>query len=345
MNNPEVDWVAAGPDSAAKNFRTSDVGGQGTTHDVVPSFVERRLAENWSGMLLRVQGEDGGFGAAPGLPSNTEATALAFLALGAAGGGEVADSRRRARDWLRTRQRPDGAWPLTEDVDQASWATTLALLALLDASPSESSPAGSGSLQRGGEWLVGRKGRRFSWRTTILNRLSGALELDGRLVGWPWHAESFSWVEPTALALLTLKRLRSHTNLPGADARIEAGERLLWDRMCKGGGWNYGNSVVLGEELEPYPDVTAIALIALQDAPGDPRVGRSLDALEHLLAADASGLALSWGALCFALHGRPLAELHARLVRRFEERSFLGETRTTALALLSLGAGAQAFRI
>ena len=56
---------------------------------------------------------------------------------------------------------------------------------------------------------------------------------------------------------------------------------LIYDRMCESGGWNYGNSQVLGETLWPYPDVTAIALIALRDRATSEANQKSLHALAH----------------------------------------------------------------
>ena len=58
------------------------------------------------------------------------------------------------------------------------------------------------------------------------------------------------------------------------------GEMLVYDRMCENGGWNYGNSKVLGEALWPYPDVTAVALIALQDRAASEANQKSLRALD-----------------------------------------------------------------
>jgi hypothetical protein len=73
-------------------------------------------------------------------------------------------------------------------------------------------------------------------------------------------------VEPTSWALLALKRMRGALPRRRTEDRIEEAHRLLADRMCRGGGWNYGNKAILGFDLDPYPDTTALALLALQDA-------------------------------------------------------------------------------
>ena len=72
-------------------------------------------------------------------------------------------------------------------------------------------------------------------------------------------------MEPTAYALIALKKLKPFLKQTQAEERIHQGELLIYDRMCNGGGWNYGNVRVLGEELRAYPDITAVTLIALQD--------------------------------------------------------------------------------
>src|SRR4029450_4158741 len=62
--------------------------------------------------LVAAQDADGGWGAEPGKRSNTEATALAILALGAASDAAAPSALRRGLTWLADHQRPDGGWPL-----------------------------------------------------------------------------------------------------------------------------------------------------------------------------------------------------------------------------------------
>jgi hypothetical protein len=115
--------------------------------------------------------------------------------------------------------------------------------------------------------------------------------------------------------------------------------------MCENGGWNYGNSKVLGEALWPYPDVTAVALIALQDRPKSEANERSLGALDAMMREAASGMALSWGILCLTLYNQDIREWKKILLKNFDKTRFLGETKALALALLALGNGASMFRI
>jgi hypothetical protein len=221
-------------------------------------------------------------------------------------------------------------------VPEPSWASALAVLALVRLD-------GDGARAlAGARWLVAQEGRRASWLARLVEtcRSERVIDQDPNLRGWPWTTGASSWLEPTAYALLALKSLAP--KLPrGARARIEEGERLVYDRMCPGGGWNYGNSVVLDEALEPYPDTTAIALLALRQHADSHANQRSLEVLERLLAEHDSGIALAWATLCLDAYGRETAPLRARLEASFAARGFLDDTRSLALACLALGDGAR----
>jgi hypothetical protein len=281
---------------------------------------------------------DGAFSAVPGGPADSESTALGALALHASG-APAADSIA----WLGKRQRADGSWPRTDAVPEASWASAWAAVALarLDGTRGE-------ALSRVGEWLVLREGRRPGLLARAIGHLTNLeerLEQDLTLVGWPWHETAASWVEPSATALLALHAIRERVALPGAAERIEQGERLLWDRVCVDGGWNYGNRRVLGEVLSPFPDTTAFALLALQASPDEEGLGKSFAALERLLGPRASGLSLALGALAFELHGRDASELRTRVVARIDDSQSTRETRSLAFMSLALAGGAPLLRI
>ena len=77
--------------------------------------------------LLARQNPDGGVGARAGLPSATEPTAVALLALSYE--AEPADTAGLRR-WLRAQQTPDHGWPVMAGVGESSWTTALAVLAL-----------------------------------------------------------------------------------------------------------------------------------------------------------------------------------------------------------------------
>jgi hypothetical protein len=78
---------------------------------------------------------------------------------------------------------------------------------------------------------------------------------------------------------------------------------LLQDRESVGGGWNYGNRVVLGEELPPFAQTTAIALIGLSNIDPDLEA-RGLSILGRLWRVEsAGGLSLATALAAFRVHG------------------------------------------
>ncbi len=286
------------------------------------------LIEGGMALLARNRNADGGWGAVPGGVSDTESTALAALALGVVGGAEAA---RPACAWLTAHQRSDGAWPFSEVVPDAPWATApaTAALAWLHADPR--------SVARGLDWLSSTEGARAGLLQRALTWLGApaSVDLDYELIGWPWIPGTFSWVEPTSLALITFKSTGSASG-EAARKRVDGGERMLLDRACSAGGWNYGNRSVLGVDLEPYPDTTALALLALQDHARDiAPIQNGLAALDRMLQTHDSGLALALGVLCGRAYGGDVTSLAGRLERRFAESAFLEETRPVALALLA----------
>jgi hypothetical protein len=244
--------------------------------------------------------------------------------------------------WLVERQRPDGAWPRCEAVAEASWAGAWAGLALARRGE------GREMLTRAGAWLLAREGRRPGLLDRVLGHLMGVgekVEQDLMLRGWPWHEDAISWVEPTASAVLALHALAERVPMPGAAARIAEAERLLWDRACVGGGWNYGNRRVLGEALPPFPDTTALALLALQGSPHAGRLRESFATLDRLLDPHASGLSLALAALAFELHGLDASQLRVRLLEGLARPVAPRETRSLAFMLLALSGGAPMLRI
>jgi hypothetical protein len=280
--------------------------------------------------LAQAQNRDGGWGAYAGGPSTTEATSLAVLA-----GESIGDAERSAAglSWLLDRQRPDGAWPMSDAVPQASWMTPLATLAL--ARFEEARPRAI----RAGHWLLGQEGSGLPWIARAVLWLfpkRRAIEVDSELKGWAWYPDTFSWVEPTAYALMALQALRPDLPRGPTEARIREGERMILDRMCSGGGWNYGNSRVLGEELWPYPDTTALALMAMHDQAERKEIRRSLDVLDELVAVNDSSLVLSLAVLCRRLYGLETTPLKTRLMEKLRVVGPRAGTRSLALATLAL---------
>jgi len=293
-------------------------------------------------LLLGAQNEDGGWGSVRGKHSNTEATAFALMALKSIEKEKFNRQVTAGLNWLLKHQKTDGSWPLNDGSKQSSWTTPIAVLALLSFQDQVERALSAV------RWLLEQEGRKPGWIASVLWRLSlvnKMPELDPYLSGWSWTPGAFSWVEPTSYALMAIKKLRPHLAGTTVEERIQQGEMLIYDRMCKNGGWNYGNSRVLGEPLWPYPDVTAVALIALQDRAGSRVNQLSLHALTNMMREAASGMALGWGILCLTLYGEDLGQLKKTLAKNFQQTRFLGETKPVALAVLAFGEGAKFFRV
>jgi hypothetical protein len=157
------------------------------------------------------------------------------------------------------------------------------------------------------------------------------------LQGWPWVDDTFSWVEPTSMCLLALKKARQLLADASGDDRIAEGERLLLNRSCKGGGWNYGNAEMLGRELSPYVPTTALGLLALQDCREDPVVVRSVDFLARNQTAESSGMALALAAIGLRAFERPSGEIEVRLERQAVTTISIGNLTSVAMAAFALG--------
>jgi hypothetical protein len=303
------------------------------------------MVEAVSHRLAQLQNPDGGWGPRAGVHSVTETTALALLAVDGSSPGVAADHANRAAGWLVTRQEPDGSWPVAKHLPGPSWMTSLAVLALASRDSSR------GEALAGARWLARQRARRVSWLARLLHRLERSDEsapepvsLDYRLSGWPWLPGTFGWVEPTAYALLALKTLRSELQPAQVRERIRDGEALLWDRMCRGGGWNYGNPRIFGQDLWPYPDTTAWALIALQDS-RSAELAESLEVLRATAGESGSTMALSLGILALQLHGTEVGDMRTALASRLEPSAPDPDVRSLALASLALDHAAVPFLI
>ncbi len=293
-------------------------------------------------LLIDAQNPDGGWGSVKGKRSNTESTSFALMALKCLDRDVFLRPMTAGLSWLLQHQKDDGSWSLSDASKQSSWTTSIAVLALLSFQDQREHAL------RAAKWILTQEGRKPGWVTSLLVWLSLVKkmgELDPYLSGWPWTAGAFSWVEPTSYSLMALRKLKRSLAGTNCEERIRQGEMLIYDRMCKGGGWNYGNSRVLGEVLWPYPDVTAVALIALQDRRASEANQTSLRALDVMMREAASGTALGWGILCLTLYNQDVGEWKKILVKNFEKMRFLGETKTAALALLAFGDGASLFRV
>ena len=146
--------------------------------------------------LRRALRDDGGFPERAGGSFSPAATAWAALALARDPGSLPVAIRAAER--LAKVQQPDGRVAVAVGHADAVWPTPLALLAwqATDSFPEPRDRAErfllgvSGTVIGGGEKSVG----------------SAVVGHDGTIPGWPWILGTHSWVEPTALAVLALRR-------------------------------------------------------------------------------------------------------------------------------------------
>jgi hypothetical protein len=281
--------------------------------------------------LARSQATDGGWPYRDGAQSFPEPTCYGLLALAAGGefgsNGEVQNS---GVGWLEKLVNAEGAVVLDGDNDP-NWATSHLLLTLARLGRSEE------LRERCAGWLLTLKGKHVE--------ATDEVPFDSDLSGWPWMDATFSWVEPTSYALLALKA-SGH----GGHPRVMEAEKMLLDRTCVNGGWNYGNREVLGRELPPFVPTTAMAVMALQ---GVPEAGQAVDKglvyLQSEVDAHPSALSLSLAVLAFDIHGQPAGDFARALEARQEsDGSWRQAVHLTALAALAVDAatgGPNVFRL
>jgi hypothetical protein len=247
----------------------------------------------------------------------SEPTALSGMALKAS--GRVAAARHSA-DWLVQHQAESGAVGVTSSQAAPSWPTSLAILLWHAIGQPErySEPE-----TKAVEWTLQEHGKAEEQRSYIGH--------DTTLVGWSWAADTHSWVEPTAMFVLALKAVGLSQN-----PRTREAERLLVDRLLPNGGCNYGNTIVLGQELLPHVQPTGIAMMALAGEPiEDPRIELSLQFLQRQLSADTTTASLCYGLLGLAAHDRAPAE-RLRWLESAYQRAIEQDVGPYKLALIAL---------
>jgi len=293
-------------------------------------------------LLRRGQNPDGGWGALSGKRSNTEMTAWAAMALQSTGARSDILAATKAKQWLIERQNADSSWPINDTAKGPSWATATAIIALSDTAEFRQ------RVVKAGNWVLEQEGGKPGILADIVlfvTRQKRVVRLNEDLIGWPWTTGNFSWIEPTSYFMIAVKKLKAQLPADSFKERVGQAELMIYDRMCDGGGWNAGNAEVYEAKLWPYPDTTALALIATQENRQRKENQLSLRALDEMAQNADSGLALALTIICFSLYGQDGAKHKRALEQRFAKTQFLGETKPLALAILALGDGARYFRV
>jgi hypothetical protein len=219
---------------------------------------------------------EGGFSVKGDGNFRPDATAWAVLALksGSCCDEYISKACRR----LAQSQLPDGRVPLTTANAAAYWPTALAVLAW------QKIGGHVDSVQKAVAFLINNTGLHFTKKNDSVS------EHDTEIKGWPWVENTHSWVEPTSMAVLALRSI-GH----GEHPRVLEAVRMLLDRQLPSGGWNMGNTLVLGKELLPFPESTGHALTALNGFTTTETVQKSLDYLNKIMQDLRTPLALAWG--------------------------------------------------
>ena len=202
---------------------------------------------------------------------------MACLALSAScvGSGAV----QSGLEFLARMQLADGGVPAAEIPDAPCWTTSLTLLAW------ELADDGDGHKRqrdRAAAWLMQNAGIPVDNDPPLLGH-------DTSLIGWSWSPATHSWVEPTAYAVMALRAAGR-----GGHPRVREGLRLLLDRAIPSGGWNYGNPVVIGTELTPFPAATGVALTALAGEERGEQIERAIAYLGRVVPKLKTPMSLGW---------------------------------------------------
>ena len=290
--------------------------------------------------LVAGRNADGGWGYYAGKASRLEPTCWALLAIGSSpdspGSKDAKTLREPASMWLVNCQRPAGSL-----VERPEWPVNIGFNALAAFTLLHHRDLANDDVRRRLlTFLVTSKGMAAGPSDTVRQ--------DNSLQGWSWTDATFSWVEPTCWGLMALKKARSSGfGQPAMDGRIAEAERLLIDRTCQPGGWNFGNASAFEQDLRPYVPTTALGLLAMQDRRQDNVVVRSLAALETLWREEISAPALALSLLSLDVYGRPHQEPFARLIEHAAAALTFGNHHGIAQALFALASSGQphAFRL
>jgi len=283
--------------------------------------------------LLEAQNADGGWGYRRDGQSSVEPTSWALLALlGTPCAVQPAAGEKGLR-WLRDSQLQDGSWPSFVGQPQGCWTTAPASLALYVGGDSPDLVA------CGLQWLVNTWPAEGNLLRRIGRRLLGGprvIRQDESLRGWSWTPGTASWVEPTANVLIALRHIAKELHPRAAERRRQLAERMLYDRMCPGGGWNSGNPLVYGTAGLPRIGPTAFALLALQDRRDRQENRQSLNWLERTYPQIRGPGSLALAHLCLESHGRVVPALEPSLAALNSNNQLLGNVLVAAWAAISL---------
>ncbi len=266
-------------------------------------------------LLQSVQLPNGGFPYHSGEEARPDATAWAIISMSAWEFDREHCDRGRA--YLVSQQTNDGRISISPTHIDASWPTPLAILAWAHLPPFRQ------ARDQAVHFLLGFSGHHFPMADSPM------MGHDPSIVGWPWIADTHSWVIPTGLAMMSLQQVGL-----GTHARVVEGQHMLIDRQLPHGGWNYGNTFVFGKELHPLPEGTGIALQALAGNTKIDEIERSLDYILHELPHLRTPISLGWALLGLGAWGLKPANTEELVWASLQRQERYGPYPLPSLALL-----------
>jgi hypothetical protein len=258
---------------------------------------------------------NGGFGIHQGGDFRPDATAWGIIALNALepGTGLIEAARHR----LAGAQLDDGRVPISPSHPETIWPTSLAVLAW------QGAPAFKAVQEKAAAYLLATSG--MHWK----KEAGSVASHDPSLLGWSWRTDTFSWCEPTAMAMMALE-IAGY----GGHPRLMEAQRLLLDRQIPGGGWNYGNTTVFGQVLNPMPEDTGMVLDALSRKVPRESVQKSLAYLGNIFPGLKTPLSLGWALLGLGAWGARPTTAAAAVEACLNRQERFGEYDTSSLAVI-----------
>ncbi len=254
-----------------------------------------------------------------GSPAASEPIAWASIALSDAGKFHAA---KQGADWLASIQAKDGSVGVTADDPTPAWPTSLALLAW---SKIDRQKYGDRT-KRAADWALAQK----PWQGIKSDDTAD----DPTISGWSWAVATYSWLEPTAFFVLGLREA-GFSDHP----RQKEGVRMLIDRLLPSGGANYGNTIVLGQELLAHVQPTGILAMALADESiENDRYKRTLDYLATAALEPTGTASLCYAILGLAANGRPVDLFTTRLGDAWQRTEKGGNVYKRALVAMAANA-------
>ena len=260
---------------------------------------------------------EGGIADHTGGDYRPDATAWAVLAFKARRKDTDIVQQLRAR--LAAEQLDDGRVCISQKHRDAFWPTSLAILAW------HGSTNHIENQNRAVDFLLHISGRHWERKPDC------PVVSDTSIKGWPWVENTYSWVEPTALALIAL-RTSGYKEHPRSLEAI----KMLMDRQLPKGGWNYGNTMVFGKELHLMLGTTGIALQALAGLVYREQIEKSLICLKTVVESFYTPFSLGWSMLGLSAWNERPANSQTLILSSLERQKRYGTYSTSLLSLLVL---------